>query len=43
MTELLPELLSSSHPTKSERMAAVRTGWRDASDVADSGGAPATP
>ncbi len=43
MTELLPELLSSSHPTKSERVAAVRAGWGDARDVADSGGAPATP
>lgn len=40
MADLLPEVLSSSHPRKSERMAAVRVGWRDARNVADSGGAP---
>ena len=37
MTERLPEVLSSSHPRKSERAAAVRVGWGDASDAADSG------
>jgi len=43
MTEFLPEVLSSSHPRKSERVAAVRGGWRDAGDVVDDGGAPAAP
>ncbi len=43
MTEFLPEVLSSSHPRKSERVAAVRAGWGDASDAADRGGAPAAP
>ena len=43
MTDLLPDVLSSSHPRKSERVAAVRVGWRDARNVADSGGARAAP
>ncbi len=33
MTEALPEELSSSHPKKSERIAAISAGWRLASDL----------
>ena len=43
MTEALPEVLSSSHPRKSERVTAVRGGWVDASMELDSGGAPVVP
>ena len=43
MTEPLPEVWSSSHPRKSERVAAIRGGWTDAGDAMDGGGAPAAP